>query len=195
MPISDCEVRDPRVRRTRQLLQGALRTLMQTKSLDEISVQEITDNATLNRVTFYDHYADKFALLDALVGGRFHQLLHERGVTFDAASPAASKALILAVFDYFAQNHANHSCERQSAFEPLMDAAVTTAVRSVILAGVAPADAQVIPQIMLATMAAAAICGAAKEWFYTPNHAPAAIVVTQVRELVLPIFKALTLEQ
>src|SRR3984957_7123093 len=52
MPIPDCEVRDPRIRRTRQLLQGALRTLMQSKSFDEIAVQDITEAATVNRATF-----------------------------------------------------------------------------------------------------------------------------------------------
>jgi hypothetical protein len=46
MPISDCEVRDPRIRRTRQLLQRALQSLLGTKSLDEILLQEITDEAT-----------------------------------------------------------------------------------------------------------------------------------------------------
>ena len=67
-PISDCEVRDPRIRRTRQLLQGALQSLLLTRSFEEISVQEIAEAATVNRATFYDHYTDKFALLDALVG-------------------------------------------------------------------------------------------------------------------------------
>src|SRR5258705_278099 len=47
MAISDCEVRDPRIRRTRQLLQGALQNLMQTKGFDEISVQDITDLAAV----------------------------------------------------------------------------------------------------------------------------------------------------
>ena len=75
MPISDCQVRDPRIRRTRKLLQGALGTLMQAKSFDEISVQDITEAATVNRATFYDHYTDKYALLDALVAGGFHELL------------------------------------------------------------------------------------------------------------------------
>ena len=58
MPISDCQVRDPRIRRTRKLLQGALGALMQSKSFDEISVQDITEAATVNRATFYDHYND-----------------------------------------------------------------------------------------------------------------------------------------
>ena len=86
MPISDCEVLDPRIRRTRQLLQGALQTLMQSKTIDEISVQDITETATVNRATFYDHYTDKYALLDAMVAGGFHMLLHERNVSYDEAA-------------------------------------------------------------------------------------------------------------
>jgi hypothetical protein len=62
MPISDCKVRDPRIRRTRQLLHRALRTLLQSRSFDELSVQDIADEATVNRATFYDHYTDKSAL-------------------------------------------------------------------------------------------------------------------------------------
>ena len=63
-----------------ELLQGALRDLMQTKNIDEISVQDITDAATVNRATFYDHYTDKFSLLEAMVASGFHMLLHERNV-------------------------------------------------------------------------------------------------------------------
>jgi AcrR family transcriptional regulator len=77
MPISDCEVRDPRVRRTRQLLQDAFRNLLRSRGLDEISVQEITEAATVNRATFYDHYTDKFALLEEMVAGGFHAFLHK----------------------------------------------------------------------------------------------------------------------
>ena len=56
------EIVDPRIRRTRQLLQQALAKLLETKEFEKISVQDITEAATLNRATFYDHYGDKFAL-------------------------------------------------------------------------------------------------------------------------------------
>src|SRR5580698_3859331 len=121
MPISDCEVRDPRIRRTRQLLQGALHTLMQTKGFDEISVQDITDAATVNRATFYDHYTDKFSLLEATVAGGFHMLLHERNVHFDGTCPSAAGAIILAACDYLTQTHTGSACTRQNPFEPLID--------------------------------------------------------------------------
>src|SRR5947209_15795423 len=118
MPISDCEVRDPRIRRTRQALQGALKSLMHKKSIDEISVQDITDLAEVNRATFYDHYTDKFALLDAMVAGGFHKLLAERNVMFDGTCPSAASAVILATCDYVTETHADGDCNRNSAFEP-----------------------------------------------------------------------------
>jgi AcrR family transcriptional regulator len=136
MPISDCEVRDPRIRRTRQLLQGALRTLMQTKSFDEIAVQDITEAATVNRATFYDHYTDKYALLEAMVAGGFHMLLHERNVSYDGSCPSAISALILATCDYLTQTHPGSiECQRQNPFEPLIEAAITAAIRRVIIGG------------------------------------------------------------
>ncbi|WP_448058643.1 TetR/AcrR family transcriptional regulator [Cellulomonas hominis] len=58
---------DPRVTRTHRLLQDALLSLARERSLDAISVADIADRATVNRSTFYQHYADKDTLLaDAL---------------------------------------------------------------------------------------------------------------------------------
>ncbi len=129
MPISDCQVRDPRIRRTRKLLQGALGSLMQSKSFDEISVQDITEAATVNRATFYDHYTDKYSLLEAMVAGGFHEFLHERQVRYESGCPGALTAIIQATCDFLAQVHSGGACERQNAFAPLMDAAIATAIR------------------------------------------------------------------
>lgn len=191
MPISDCEVRDPRIRRTRQLLQGALRGLMQTKSLDEISVQDITEAATLNRATFYDHYNDKFALLAAMVGGDFHKLLHERNVTFDGTCPSAAGAIILAACDYLTLAHSSPGgCNRNSPFEPLMEAAVISAIHRTLLKGITTGSVPptLSPEI-IATTASWAIYGAVKQWFYAPNHLPSAEIVPPILQLVLPILQ------
>jgi AcrR family transcriptional regulator len=191
MPISDCEVRDPRIRRTRQLLQGALQTLMQNKGFDEISVQDITDLATVNRATFYDHYTDKFALLEAMVAGGFHRLLHERSIRYDGTCPSAASAIILAACDYLTQTHGNSTaCQRQSAFEPLVEAAVTAAIRRVLMEGM-PKDAFTtgFPPVMIATTASWAIYGAVKEWFSTPERPPAEQIVPVILRLVLPILQ------
>ena len=135
MPISDCEVRDPRIRRTRKLLQGALGTLMQTKSFDEISVQDITEAATVNRATFYDHYTDKFALMEAMIAGGFHELLYERQLRYEAGCPAALGAIIQATCDFLTQAHSRGACDRQTAFQPLMDAAIAKAIQRLLMEG------------------------------------------------------------
>ena len=190
MPISDCEVRDPRIRRTRQLLQGALQTLMQTKGFDEISVLDITDAATVNRATFYDHYTDKYSLLDATIAGGFHMLLRDRSVRFDGTCPSAAGSIILAACDYLTSTHSNSTvCNRQTAFEPLVDAAITTAIRRVLANGTTKGEDPAISSEMVAMAASWAIYGAVKQWFYTPNHPPAEEIVPSILQLVLPILQ------
>lgn len=190
MPISDCEVRDPRIRRTRQLLQGALRTLMGSKNFDQITVQDITEAATVNRATFYDHYTDKYALLEALVAGGFHELLHERNATFDGTCPTALGVIILAACDYLNQAHASGVCDHQSSFRPLMDAAMAHAIQRVLLPGLADRPAVPLPPSIVATAASWAICGAVTEWHSTPGRPPAEAIVGQLVELVLPMLKS-----
>jgi AcrR family transcriptional regulator len=60
--------RDPRVLRTRAMLRSALFGLLETQHFDSITVLEITSKAGLNPATFYLHYADKWDLLDSIVG-------------------------------------------------------------------------------------------------------------------------------
>ncbi|HMF54080.1 MAG TPA: TetR family transcriptional regulator [Edaphobacter sp.] len=188
MPVSDCEVRDPRIRRTRQALQAALRSLMQQKSFEEISVQDITDAADVNRATFYDHYNDKFALLDAQVAGGFHKLLSERNVISAGVRGGQVVAIILATCDYLTTTHASGDCNRNSAFEPLAEAGIVTAIQRVIFKGVQnkPVPEPLTPE-MIATTGAWAIYGAVKQWFYTPSHPPASEMVPAILKLVLPI--------
>jgi AcrR family transcriptional regulator len=191
-PLSDCEVRDPRIRRTRQLLQGALGELMQKKSFEDISVQDITEAATVNRATFYDHYNDKYALLEAMVAGGFHRLLQERKVQYDGTCPNAASAIILATCDYLTDSHSSTAaCERQSAFLPLIEAAITAAIRRVIFSGMPESDTMpgATPD-MIASTASWAIYGAAKEWFRTPGHPPAEEIVPIVLRLILPILQS-----
>ena len=50
---------DRRILRTRDTLGDALVELMQEKTFDEITVQEVLDRAGVGRSTFYAHYRDK----------------------------------------------------------------------------------------------------------------------------------------
>jgi AcrR family transcriptional regulator len=160
MPISDCQVRDPRIRRTRKLLQGALGTLMQTKSFDEISVQDITEAATVNRATFYDHYTDKFALLEAMVAGGFHELLYERQVRYDDRLSGCAGRHYPGHLRFPRPGSLRGACDRQTAFEPLMDAAIVAAIRRLLMEGSEASEhPAVVPPEMVAAAASWAICG------------------------------------
>src|SRR5947209_1394748 len=69
---------DPRVRRTRDLLMQALFDLAAEKDIRAITVQDIAGRATLNRATFYAHFRDKDALLDAAFRERTREMLAKK---------------------------------------------------------------------------------------------------------------------
>src|SRR6202020_2380202 len=93
---------DPRVLRSRQMLMDALLRLLNRKEFEDISIQEIADESTLNRATFYLHYPDKNALLQAMTATRFRDLIARRGLSF-ADCKAALGGMVLGVCDYLAE--------------------------------------------------------------------------------------------
>ena len=74
------ETSDRRVRKTRSALKSALTTLMKQKTINSISVKELTDLADINRGTFYLHYKD----VSDLLSQSEDDLLDELMATVDA---------------------------------------------------------------------------------------------------------------
>jgi AcrR family transcriptional regulator len=191
MPQESCEILDPRIRRTRQLLQEALHKLLEAKEFDKISVHDIADAATVNRATFYDHYSDKFALLECMVASRFHQSLADREIQFDGSCLSALKAIVLAVCDYLAQMQGSGS---QRQLQPHMESAIIAVVRRILLEGLKQHPPQngvsptVSPELIAAT-ASWAIYGAAKEWAQTPDRCPSEKIADTVMTLVSPVLQ------
>src|SRR6202021_347815 len=99
---SGAETTDPRVLRSRRMLMESLAKLLIKKEFEDISVQEIADEATLNRATFYLHYPDKNALLQAMTDARFRAMIDRRSITFTDCS-GALRAIALGVCDYIAE--------------------------------------------------------------------------------------------
>lgn len=60
------EIQDRRVKRTKMLLQNALVDLMLEKAVGKISVKELTQQADVNRSTFYLHYLDIYDMLEQM---------------------------------------------------------------------------------------------------------------------------------
>jgi len=198
--LEACEKLDPRIRRTRELLHGALRQLLQQKEFDKISVQDIAEAATLNRATFYAHYSDKFALLEETIRVSFLDLLRRRKVRFDGTCSFAFQAIILAVCDYLHEVQQSLS-SKQHQFEPFVEATVIDQVRLVLLEGLRQRAAErevspgilsleVIPAEIIAATASWAIYGAAQQWVHMPDRVPAEQFVAVAVHLVHPILEA-----
>ena len=181
---SAAEAIDPRILRSRQMLMEALAKLLDRKEFNDISVQEIADGATLNRATFYLHYADKSALLQAMTAARFRDLIARRGLSFTDCD-GALRAIALGVCDYLAETT---GCPSQLTKMPL-EGSIIPVVEGIFLEGARhhPAQPGVDPAL-LGTTAAWAIFGAARRWLQTPDRIPAEEMAAKIEAMVKPIF-------
>ena len=160
MTDEPCKI-DPRIRRTRQMLFQAFQKLLAEKTFDQISVQDLAERSTLNRATFYDHFTDKFALLEAMIGERFTTLIDARMAGNEGTCEAALRPLILAACDFLAE--VSSGCQKhQRQFEPMVESQVKAVMRESLLVGLRNGGAQN-PELK-ATMVSWAITGAALQW-------------------------------
>jgi AcrR family transcriptional regulator len=182
-PGLTAETLDPRILRSRRMLMDSLAKLLIDKAFDDISIQEIAHEATLNRATFYLHYADKNALLQAMTAARFRDLIGRRGLSFSDCD-GALRAIALGVCDYLAETT---GCPSQLMKMPL-EASIIPVVEGMFQEGTAHHDIAPGDAALLATTAAWAVFGAARLWFQTSNRIPAEEMAAKIEALVKPIF-------
>ena len=183
-PAGVAESIDPRILRSRRMLMDSLLKLLSKKEFEDISVQEIADEATLNRATFYLHYPDKNALLRAMTAERFRALIVRRGLCFTNCD-GALRAIVLGVCDYLAEST---GCPGQLAKMPL-EGSIIPAIEDMFRQGAKhhPVKPGVDPEL-LASTAAWAIFGAARLWYQTPDRIPAEEMAAKIEAMVKPIF-------
>ncbi|GFH39870.1 TetR/AcrR family transcriptional regulator [Lactococcus insecticola] len=58
---------DLRVKRTNKLITQAFLKLLRTKTFEKITINDISDEAMINRATFYSHFKDKTDLYEKIV--------------------------------------------------------------------------------------------------------------------------------
>src|SRR3712207_5374764 len=114
---------DPRVKRTRELIVKAFNELVAEKGHTGLTVQEITERATINRATFYAHFTDQYELFDHAISEAFGEELRRTLPESPGLSEENLKALVLAACDYLAG--LNTACSRTDRqFRPLIEARV-----------------------------------------------------------------------
>lgn len=68
------EKTDLRVLKTRKAIKSAFLDLIHKKGYERITIQDIADEAMINRNTFYLHYVDKIDLMEKLCDNSMNQL-------------------------------------------------------------------------------------------------------------------------
>jgi AcrR family transcriptional regulator len=125
------EKMDPRVKRTRGLIQQAFLQLFSEKEFQSITVQDITQKAEINRATFYAHYPDKFALLEASIRQIFHQELEKHTLNACKYSEQNLRALISTVCEFI--SWANSHCQDvDGQFEMLIEKQVRIQIQELL---------------------------------------------------------------
>jgi AcrR family transcriptional regulator len=123
---------DPRVKRTRKLLQEAFMELLAEKSFHAISVQDIAERATLNRATFYAHFEDKYALMDYMVGDLFREALQRRLASATPFTRSNLHVLVVTVCEFLAQFN-GHCAPAVRDLDPRIEAKVQQELHAFLL--------------------------------------------------------------
>jgi AcrR family transcriptional regulator len=98
---------DPRARRSKAALEGALLELVAVRDLSQISISDITKRAGISRSTFYEHYADVHDLAASVCTIVFDELVADQPMfdprivgSGDLATPRDNP--LVTVFAHFA---------------------------------------------------------------------------------------------
>lgn len=97
---------DRRVRRSRRLLADALLHLVTQKQFSDISILDITEQADMNRSTFYLHFQSKEELLLAALVERFDELVGRFGEISNERPIWDAPEIDLWVFEHVAEHAA-----------------------------------------------------------------------------------------
>ena len=175
---------DPRITRTRQLLHQALLELMVEKSFEAITIQDIAGRATVNRVTFYSHFQDKYALLEYSIREMFKERLRKQLSESAPFTPDNLAILIRAVSEFLRE--IQRACPApHGQMDSLMEKQIKEVVYEVLLSWLEEVPhADNVEQ--RATISAWAIYGAAVQWSQKTKPEP----VDDFVEQVLPIIGA-----
>jgi AcrR family transcriptional regulator len=186
---------DPRVKRTRQLLQTALGELLAQKSFHDITVHDIAERATLNRATFYAHFADKYELMEYSVREAFKQAIVAQLPADVTLSGPNLQQLIVIVCEFLRQfyDHCAPAPARsqwQSVIETQIKAQLYDVVLGWLTAAQGPGRVGMGAPEQVATVTSWAIYGAAQRWVDGERTISAEALARQVLPLILAAIRA-----
>jgi len=175
---------DPRVKRTRQLLEQSFMEVVAAKGFQSVSVQDITGKAGVNRATFYAHFPDKYALLDYSVRQNFRQELEKRMLNVCTFSMDNLRALIITVCEFIA-TASSHCNPPSPQFEQVMETQVKLQIQELIQKWLEKLGTHVDSKIA-STATSWAIYGLAMQWAHdkSKQRVPAEKFADEVLPLI-----------
>lgn len=182
LSIPTDETLDPRVKRTRNLLEQAFMEVVAEKGFQAVSVQDIAERAGINRATFYAHFPDKYALLDHSIRQMFRQELEKRMLSVCTFSLENLRQLVVAVCE-FVEKANSHCAPPQPQFESLVEAQVKAQLQDLLQNWIEQTGSDVDPRIA-ATATSWAIYGLALQWSHDKKRSPVETFADQVLPLI-----------
>jgi AcrR family transcriptional regulator len=177
---------DPRVKRTRKLLQDALMALLAEKSFDAITVQDIAERSTINRATFYAHFVDKYELFGSFTHEWFRQAMHQRLGDCSTLSRANLRLLIQTSMEAMAEM--DDHCRPTETMKPLVMSAVQEELSALLLGWLERVPGCAIRgRVPLETTAVGmswAIFGTALDWSRMSERSPAGPTASRIADLL-----------
>lgn len=159
---------DPRTRRTRQLLMDAFGKLVAEKTFEEITVQDITERATVNRATFYAHFEDKYVLAQEALHEWVKNALAKNLPPDAKFSPANLQLLIQTLCEFLVNLHSHCATSNRKQFDSLLEEQVKQQIYDMLLRWLReihpPRSANPAQMELQATMSSWAMYGAALRW-------------------------------
>nr|HEX4315854.1 TetR/AcrR family transcriptional regulator [Kofleriaceae bacterium] len=185
---------DRRVRRTRRLLQEALRSLVLEKGYDAVTIQDILDRADVARATLYAHFRDK----DDLMMSRFEAVRGSLGdhlAGFVRSGAASMRDVVRALFEHAAEHRAEYrslvGSRSGSAILAVVTRQLVKLVREHFRDAVAARELRpAVPVDIVASYVVSAFVAMMTQWLDSPQSHTAADMAQMFQRLTLPAVSA-----
>ncbi|MFS0855084.1 TetR/AcrR family transcriptional regulator [Paenibacillus taichungensis] len=156
---------DPRVIRTRQLIQDAFFYHLNKKDFSAITVQDITQKATINRATFYAHFADKYELLESVLSYAFQEYVLKQIDVEAHLTEETLKQLVISLCNY--HDSSNQCIKKYESVAPIFEENIKAQLEKLVLdLAMSQTDGAEPPKTLayLATMLSWSIYGVTYRW-------------------------------
>ena len=190
--------RDRRVERTQQLLRDALRSLIQEKGFETLTVQQIIDRANVGRATFYAHFDNK----DDLLASGFEDLRESlkarqreafaRGKSVEDRVFAFSHEVFAHTNEYRDVFRAMVGKRSGAAVQRLLHKLLVDLVRDDVKKTLPRAESSGVPTEALVHFVAGALFGLLMWWLNGKMRLSAAEVNALFRKLAIPALTSAT---